>query len=854
MTGTDPAELISRLKRHRPQMVELASYVSLTVSVDRAFLRKARLRFLPRTAAGLEAELWFSPLVEAAGSRALLLDPEASEHLRRDLAQRSPQLLQQVREFTVAEHTRAPLVVRLYEELLWSALQTTETVDTHARHHADRVLRMVSGEGVAAAVADDTGRWALHYARRLPTHLLGRDDVWRIQVASCERLGLGLPDDPAGGRTGVTVQARARVQHTLAIGVTARSDGIVLSRPPASGARILHAQGTRHKVRLDAVSSLAHTAEPIRLDLLDGQSVHLPFTVVQRTGPDGDLRMSLSHPGSALEVAVADYTGSDPSAAHCAVLLPDGTIVLHGGDGSESGRVLAESPLTTRSDLVLSADGTTVSYVQNNVRHHRSLRPGVHTTADPTVENVQGSSSSSTGTDATTVASRARDGSMDVRATTDGRILATSTAFPGRRTTRLIGQAPWRVSSLAISADAQWVAVVGNDSLLMELPLAPGRRPRETQLRFCATRVFAGGDGGWVIAGTGGPVGLNTEEGRSYRIMPEVDPAVGVSPTWGYGCVLVDTPVAQMDVLTDIPGVDCLLVDLNRASGQEHDEFALRLVEAHRRGVRVVCGLDVSDAQEEVLDAVCHWLDQSADGLRLAGSVGAAILNDVRHLVDGYDDRMLLCAPSQPSDRRNEFHVVPASPLVSTLGFALRSRTMAGGAFEQAMTQLRREIEDAFSASFRTLREGRVFQWGLELPPALPQSLRKLAVAILLSLPGCPVLPGRMLLEDGGGLALRRLLELRRNHLALSRGDCLVVDVGTAYVLAVARRHGDDAVLCLVNVAHIPTTVEFRPGQLGATTRLQDLFDGSVLALSDETSLTVPLTAGSVRWFRCIAQ
>ncbi|MFE0516710.1 hypothetical protein, partial [Streptomyces sp. NPDC058964] len=73
MTAPGVAEEIAELARRRPSLVALASCVSLAVSVDRAFLRRARLRFLPRTAAGLEAELWFSPLVETAGSHTLLL-------------------------------------------------------------------------------------------------------------------------------------------------------------------------------------------------------------------------------------------------------------------------------------------------------------------------------------------------------------------------------------------------------------------------------------------------------------------------------------------------------------------------------------------------------------------------------------------------------------------------------------------------------------------------------------------------------------------------------------------------------------------------------------------------------------
>ncbi|WP_327397456.1 DUF3459 domain-containing protein [Streptomyces phaeochromogenes] len=854
MTGSNLAGLIAQMRERQPQLVDLAAHVSLTVSVDRAFLRKARLRFLPRTTAGLEADLWFSPLVDAAGSQVLILDPEAAELLRENLAQHSPALLQEVRDFTVEEHASAPLVVRLYEELLWSGFSSVEAADRHVTRHAARVLETVSGEGVPPVVADDMGRWALHYASRLPTHLLSRDDVWRIQVASCERLGLELPEDPAERPTTVTTQARARVQHDMAVGVEAQSDGIVLSRPPTSGARILHARGTMHKVRIDAQSSLAHRVEPIRLDLLDGQSMHLPFTVVQRISPEGDLLMSLSHPGTALAIAVADYTGTSRDAAHCAVLLSDGSIVLHGGDGSESGRIPEQGARTTRSGMELSPDGTEVSYVQNGIRQYHPLRPSTGTErwrddrAEPLPDGPP-----------TALQATARDVDVVVRATADGRILATSATLPGRPTTLDIGQAPWEVTSLAVSADGRWAAAVGNDSLLLELPIVPGGRPRETRVHFCANQIFAVGDGGWVIAGSGGPVELSTEDGRGYRVMPDIEPPTDADglPTWSRCCVLAETPIAQMDAVASIPGVDCLVVQLIRVTAQEQTEFTHRLAAAHRHGVRVVVGIDLASSQADAVDAVRTWLEQDVDGLLLSGTVGtpAVVLDDVRHLLDGYDDRLLVGTSALPADRRSAFHVVPASALLSTLGFAMRSRGVGGGASEQAMSQLRYEIGDTFSASPREVQRGTSFQWALDLPPALPQALRMLAASILLALPGCPVLPGSMLLEVvADGLPLRSLLELRRNHLALSRGDCRVLDAGPSQVLAVARGHGDDQVLCLVNVGHIQTTAEFGPGQLGPTARLQDLLGGSVITVPDRSPLTLPMAAGSVRWFRRLAQ
>lgn len=844
---TSPAALIAELTEHQPQVVELAGCLSLAVSVDRPFLRRARLRFLPRTTAGLEAELWFSPLVDTAGRRSLLLDAEAAEQLRTSLARNSPELLSEIRAFTSAEHVHAPLVVRLYEELLWSGLDLGQTDETQVARQAHRVLRTVSGQGVSEAVADDTGRWALHCANRLPGHLLARDGMWDIHVAACERLGLEPPEAPAANLVESTARARARVQRTMPIGVAVRSDGVVLSRPPA-GARILRAKGTRHKVRLDVRSSLSRGGEPVRLSLGADQSTHLTFTVVQRIGPDGEVRMSLSHPGTALDIAVSDHVGTGPGAAHCAVLLHDGTIVLHDGDGVEQRRIPADGSEGARSFVELSRDGSQVSYVQYGEELHQMLTP--------TSRYVPGVPRRLQGSDLR-VTARLPSSGMKVQAFGDGRVTVSPASVGGRLSPRDIGFTPWQASSLAVGRDERWVAVVGNDSLLLELPLDPDQLPRETRLRFCVTSVEACADGSWVVIGHGGPMEVLTEDGGSYQLIPDLEPAAdtdGRMPSWGRGCVLVRARAERLGDLVVLPDVECVLVHPTGSTAAEPAALAAHVATAHRHGVRVVLVLDLAAFDDDALPAVRRLLDDGVDGLAFPGGtdVPAALLDDIRHLVDGYDDRILLWDNAPLTGRVGGLDVLPASALIAALGLTLRSRERPGGALDHSMARLRNEIEATFPRPEQTSRARPPFQWSLELPPPVPAALAPLATAILLSLPGCPVLPAGLLLADSVDDPVPRLLlELRRDHLALSRGDCEVVDVGSRQVLAVIRRHGDDALLCLANLG--PTRVEGRldPAWLGGSARLQDAFDGTLLAPADETPLSLP--PASFRWFRLLA-
>ncbi|QES02239.1 hypothetical protein DEJ43_30750 [Streptomyces venezuelae ATCC 10712] len=360
----------------RPDVVRLAECLCLAAGVERAFLRRARLRFLPRSTAGLEAELWFSPLVEAAGDQMLLLDPVMSGALRRRLARGPVAHAEAVREFTVEAHREAPPLMRWFEELLWAGSFPAEDGHRRVRDALARMLLAVTaGEDDAA---DDLGRWALHYLPRLPEGVLRYDDAWRIQVASSERLGLEPPRDPFARPDAVAEGARALVRREVAVGVVARSGGLVLSRPVAPGSVAVRASGGR-TVRLDVAGLLEpppRTA-PMRVELPADRTVMLPLSAVQRLHRSGTPGLSVVHPGRALEVAVASRPERTPrpGASYIASLMRDGTIVLHDHEGEPVSTVPAPSSGATRRSLALSARGTTLAWIESNSVHQCAVVP-----------------------------------------------------------------------------------------------------------------------------------------------------------------------------------------------------------------------------------------------------------------------------------------------------------------------------------------------------------------------------------------------------------------------------------------------------------------------------------------------
>ncbi|MFD4138702.1 hypothetical protein [Streptomyces sp. NPDC058572] len=952
-------EYIADLGKIRPELVELAECLSLAAGVERAFLRRARLRFLPRSTAGLEAELWFSPLVEAAGEKTLLLDPEAAAVLRRMLARRPSRHVEEVRDFTAEAHRDAPPMTRWFEELLWADLFPSPATRREVVRHLERALDAVTSTGDAA---DDLGRWALHYLPRLPAGVQRHDAAWRIQVASSERLGLEPPHDPFGRPATSTAEARGLVQRDVPVGVSARSDGLVLSFPPADGSRTVRAVGVR-KVRLAAASALtpAPTAPPVRLELHRNQQIHLPFTVVQSLGDDGVPTLSVSHAGAAVVAVAAGVPAvADGRRTRYGMLLEDGTIVLHAVDGTEVLRIPAAPDGAPRSSLTLSADGAHVAWVEQGKVGQYRLAPGetsgisrpegaeacrVHFPVEAGAGLVQAYASGSAllvrrsdtsrsegGTFTNEQATTARalwwtpggrhlallDGSGDlwlhggaphedhgesgrllardvtavtgspdglllVWALADGSVQYASATAAG--VVAPVGSAPWQVTGLAVSGDGRQVAAAGGDARLLLWPIGPAAHPpREVRLTYPAYGVFALGTGEWAVSGTGGPVELSTEDGRRYVITPDVEApaATDGAPEWIRGCVLALAPqpttgtglrelAAGMEA-TARSGVRCLVVGPFRPSadggtleavvpdsGEATAALADLIGVAHRYGVHIVMELNMDRDPDVtaagVLDSVRRWLDRDLDGVRVAArSVEPGVLDDLRHLLDGYGDRVLVgrsaaLAPlaatrafGDPDEAEAACHVVLTS-LDETLGRGIRNRNL--GAYDP--TSFGPDLTRALS-SLRTARPGS--QWGYAPAAGLEGAQRQLAAAVLLSLPGCPVLPLSLVEEP----AVAVLLQLRRNHLALSRGSGHVLHfVGQPMILGVRRTHGDETIVCLVNAGSETETVTMSLsdlGRRGETGRLLDLLDGTAIDCSTDMSVAIP-TAG-VRLLRLL--
>lgn len=138
----------------------LAEIVSLAVRAEPALVRRARHLLVPEADPGVEADLWFHPLVRHASAEGIVLEPEAGESLRRRLAERDPDLYESAWRLTRACHRSWSPALRLEEEVHYLA---------HSRSpDARQRIRRLLATALAALVAGDRRGLAGWAARALP--------------------------------------------------------------------------------------------------------------------------------------------------------------------------------------------------------------------------------------------------------------------------------------------------------------------------------------------------------------------------------------------------------------------------------------------------------------------------------------------------------------------------------------------------------------------------------------------------------------------------------------------------------------------------------------------------------------
>jgi hypothetical protein len=205
-------ERVRELNARDPDVVELGALVSLAVHIEPALLRRARL--LPDLAPhylhpAVEADLWFSEMVDGHGPDGLVLKPAYAEALRAILAE-NPSRYERARALIVELHRHYPPELALEERV----------ADLAARKQPQEALERELDSALAAMKQPEReglADWAMGALGRLPVAAGRTATAWRLR-REAERLrpqtpaSQATPDDlRASGLTNEQVRRAPRI-------------------------------------------------------------------------------------------------------------------------------------------------------------------------------------------------------------------------------------------------------------------------------------------------------------------------------------------------------------------------------------------------------------------------------------------------------------------------------------------------------------------------------------------------------------------------------------------------------------------------------------------------------------------
>ena len=175
------------LKAASPTLVDLASRASLAARVEPALLRALRLELQPALDAGVEGDLWFSPLVHTRGVDGITLRADLLEDLRELLKQDSGRLTK-AWAFTDRLHRGISPAVKLEEEIAWLAVT--------AGADAPRLIDESLGRAVVALLRDGRqgiAAWAMRALPRMPKVARDTTAAWMLAFGAAKATGKRPP-------------------------------------------------------------------------------------------------------------------------------------------------------------------------------------------------------------------------------------------------------------------------------------------------------------------------------------------------------------------------------------------------------------------------------------------------------------------------------------------------------------------------------------------------------------------------------------------------------------------------------------------------------------------------------------
>ena len=315
MTAAEVAAVLTAQSQKDGRVLDLARVLSLATRIEGALVRRMRLALFPDADAGLEANLWFSDLVEVRDALGIAFVPEIRDELRRQLAlpEHGP-ALEEAWRIVEAFHqppgqAGIPPVVASQEAITYHALATGVGEATGPASHAYKMQRLLGGW--LRSLDDDSDQaLASWLARALPV-LPAAARQSEAAMALAARI-----------RASRTRDAVDRVPHPVGLpaadalaggvlaGVRRRTDGLEVTIPPRPDAHELRLPATTplvlqvHVPTRDGWRQHPVELEPTRSHLVRGLPRASRWRLTTASGVHASLRPSLGDGGPALAVFV----------------------------------------------------------------------------------------------------------------------------------------------------------------------------------------------------------------------------------------------------------------------------------------------------------------------------------------------------------------------------------------------------------------------------------------------------------------------------------------------------------------------------------------------------------------------
>ena len=186
---TGDAELLATVTARRPELIDLARLASVAAIVEPALLRRLRQQLLPGLDAGIEADLWFSPLTHVASAAAWTMRTGVATLLRAQLGLPTYRSAAHAARAIVAEtHAGHSDMLRLEDTIIW------ESVLGHDQGVEQAFHRVLATLDTSPQLAPELIRWFGQAQRRVPPATLTSRPASRLSAIAALHVDRIVPD------------------------------------------------------------------------------------------------------------------------------------------------------------------------------------------------------------------------------------------------------------------------------------------------------------------------------------------------------------------------------------------------------------------------------------------------------------------------------------------------------------------------------------------------------------------------------------------------------------------------------------------------------------------------------------